>query len=678
MKRILFILTILLPLACSRHGAVPQTGSRDGSVMIRMAQLSGNDERTLFLADSLEKTGDITSLEADNYRGLAYGNQPGNTRQSEYYYRRAYNATPRTDEDMVQHVTAGVALSEAMIVRGNYEEALRVSRDVMELVENGAQISESQLAWLQCIMGLCLIQLDQLEEGENQLLKSYYLSVKIVDEDIETTFGGDVFLSNLVVHCYDVAEKYIAKGLPEKAEIWIRRMDKAYEAYLRRPTRVAATRAFLEGLYFHLHSRYCAAIGQTEQARKYLQSFTLTDLYPLTQGKIMAADALFAAGRWSEAADHYEYLDEYKETAAIAGTLDFVKEALLPKYLSNAYAGRTATALKTGREICTALDTAILAARRNKIEELATLFQTHEKEKTIAQQKSTMRNERLLAIVIAFAIIIAAMAIFLINRARTDRRLKQKNEELTLAYARAEESARMKSFFIQQISHEVRSPLNVLSGFTQLITTPGVELGEDEKAEINKGIVENTERITGLVNKMLELSDTAAKTDIPRPDTIPVKKLAEEAILESGIRRARHVTFTLQADDALARTTLTTNLIQATRALALLLDNAQKFTRPAEAAVKAGAKAKPATVKLLIRPQGSHIAYTVEDTGIGVPAADAERIFQEFVQLDDYYDGTGIGLTVARGIARRLGGDIVLDTSYTKGARFVFTLPAQA
>ncbi len=65
----------------------------------------------------------------------------------------------------------------------------------------------------------------------------------------------------------------------------------------------------------------------------------------------------------------------------------------------------------------------------------------------------------------------------------------------------------------------------------------------------------------------------------------------------------------------------------------------------------------------------------VEDTGIGVPSDKAEIIFQEFVQLNDYYDGVGIGLAVARSLARRLGGDLVLDPSYTAGARFIYTLP---
>jgi signal transduction histidine kinase len=121
---------------------------------------------------------------------------------------------------------------------------------------------------------------------------------------------------------------------------------------------------------------------------------------------------------------------------------------------------------------------------------------------------------------------------------------------------------------------------------------------------------------------------------------------------------------------------LHTNLQQATRALSLLLDNAMKFTHPAEAAGGAAAATEHARVVLrLSLTADQQVAFIVEDTGIGIPPEEAEHIFDEFVQLDDYYDGTGIGLTVARSIARRLGGDICLDTSYTAGARFIFTLP---
>ena len=81
------------------------------------------------------------------------------------------------------------------------------------------------------------------------------------------------------------------------------------------------------------------------------------------------------------------------------------------------------------------------------------------------------------------------------------------------------------------------------------------------------------------------------------------------------------------------------------------------------------------SITLRVEDGGSTVHFYVEDTGIGIPIYEAEHIFDEFVQLDEYYDGTGIGLTVARSIARRLEGDVMLDTSYTEGARFVMMLP---
>ena len=116
---------------------------------------------------------------------------------------------------------------------------------------------------------------------------------------------------------------------------------------------------------------------------------------------------------------------------------------------------------------------------------------------------------------------------------------------------------------------------------------------------------------------------------------------------------------------------LKTNLKQATRTLQFLLGNARKFLHPQGMDITQG------TIRLLVSssPNDRFVQFVVEDTGKGVPAEEAEHIFEEFVQLDEYYEGAGIGLTVARSIARRLGGDVVLDTTYTEGARFVFTLP---
>ena len=282
------------------------------------------------------------------------------------------------------------------------------------------------------------------------------------------------------------------------------------------------------------------------------------------------------------------------------------------------------------------------------------------------------------------------LVIFSINRYRLSKRLQQahnqlqeayigmaeKNAELEIANERAEESTRMKSNFIKQISHEIRTPLNILSGFTQIITSTQVRLSDKDRAEAEEQILKSTDRITGLVNKMLELSDINSHAVLERKDLTTGLQIAEQAIANSGIKEATHLTFNMHSrggDDKLFKT----DLRAAVRIVELVLDNAIKFTRPAESYHIQKEPDKKERVTLTIDGSGTdRVLFIVEDTGIGIPASEAERIFDEFVQLDEYYNGTGIGLTVARSLARRLGGNVMLDTACNSCTRFVITLQA--
>ena len=289
----------------------------------------------------------------------------------------------------------------------------------------------------------------------------------------------------------------------------------------------------------------------------------------------------------------------------------------------------------------------------------------------------------LLGLLLTFVFLI----LYSVNRHRLSKRLQiahqellaaydqmsEKNEALVVANARAEESTRMKSAFIKQISHEIRTPLNILSGFTQILASPDTKLSDEEKASVSQQILENTGRITGLVNKMLELADVSSQTVLTRDDEVSARHIADEAVMTSGIAEASHLTFEVKAEEG-ADVPIKTHQRSAVRILELLLDNAMKFTRPAEAFMTSKGNGEKARVTLSVSQHDGHACFVVEDDGIGVPAHEAERIFDEFVQLDEYYDGTGIGLAVARSLARRLGGDVVLDTIYTDGARFVMTL----
>ena len=291
------------------------------------------------------------------------------------------------------------------------------------------------------------------------------------------------------------------------------------------------------------------------------------------------------------------------------------------------------------------------------------------------EQKAFLQHQRFLTIFFMLLLVILGLGLFIFFRHRAAVRLENAFRRLEVANARAEESSNMKSNFIQQISHEIRTPLNVLSGFTQVITMPGEELDDDTRAEVNRQIMESTNRITGLVNKMLELSDANSQTVIERNDQLSPEQMADEAVGASGIAAANHLTFDLQMSPEAKSIVLTTNHHAAVRALSLLLDNARKFTAPAEAHSARGLSGPKKHATLHVSADDGQVLFTIEDDGIGIPPKEADHIFEEFVQLDEYYDGTGIGLTVARSLARRLGGDILLDADFTAGARFVLTLP---
>ncbi|MBR1546412.1 MAG: hypothetical protein IJ633_06430 [Prevotella sp.] len=331
--------------------------------------------------------------------------------------------------------------------------------------------------------------------------------------------------------------------------------------------------------------------------------------------------------------------------------------------------GRYEEAAQMYKDVYEGTDSLYKKDARTQINELNTLFRVSEIEMEHQLERSRMMLFSVIAIAVALALLVGYW--YWMNRrlkrknaelAEMSRQLTEKNEELTIALDHAGESDRMKTNFIKNVSHEIRTPLNILSGFSQMLAMPDADLPDEVRQEASLKIQENTNRITTLINQLLALSEANSRTHIERSDDVPVNQLCANAVTMSGIADKPDYHFDLvteTADDLVIRT----SAHYATSALAHLLGNAMKFTPSG------------GTVRLHCTLEDGFVKMTVEDTGCGVPADKAEDIFREFVQLDEFKDGVGIGLPLSRNVARRLGGDVVLDTSYTEGARFILTLP---
>lgn len=370
--------------------------------------------------------------------------------------------------------------------------------------------------------------------------------------------------------------------------------------------------------YYKMQARFFLASGDAANAVLYTDSVSMMTKDKDDHTSEVRAQALMMLGRGDEAARIYQRL--YNE-----------KDSLF---------GRDA---------------------RQHLDELNTLFQVDE-------LKMEQQQSKFLYMVIAASSIMVALLLLLLYGWRTAIGHKKVSEELRIANEKAKASSKMKTEFVRNISHEIRTPLNILSGFTQILTTPGIDLPESEKADIQERVEENTDRITKLVDRMLELSDISSEAIIERSDKTDVKKIVELSIEQSGIKlhtlpenADSKVKFEVVNNHPTDSVALITNELYAIRALSQILENAVKFTYEG-------------SITLKTEYTENHLRFIVEDTGIGISADQADHVFEEFVQLDDFADGTGIGLTVARSIAQRMGGDLWLDTKYTQGSRFIFEL----
>jgi len=189
------------------------------------------------------------------------------------------------------------------------------------------------------------------------------------------------------------------------------------------------------------------------------------------------------------------------------------------------------------------------------------------------------------------------------------------------------------------------------------------EIIEKAAFEAKKEVVTNPAAVLRRLNTILNANDIDAETPIDASDNVLVSDIVAKAIGESGIGAASYVTFLEEISEDVRSTMLLTNEEQVVRILTILLENAGKFTTEG-------------IVRLTVRPEGSIIKFVVTDSGMGIPAEEAEHIFEPFVKLNNYFEGEGIGLNTARSLARRLQGDVILDKDYSEqGARFVLTLP---
>ncbi len=241
---------------------------------------------------------------------------------------------------------------------------------------------------------------------------------------------------------------------------------------------------------------------------------------------------------------------------------------------------------------------------------------------------------------------------------------KMRNEELVKATQLVEEADRQKTAFIQNVSHQIRTPLNIIMGFAQVLSN-GLEnaLPEEEMKSITAMMDHNSKLLNRMLQMLFDSSDTGFTEELNahKQDLVSCNDVVHEAISyitllypELNIHTKSDV-----ADDFCIHT----SQVYLLRSLSELLYNSAKYS-----------DGKNVSLNVCLSSTNT-IRFIVENTGNTIAETDRDLIFKFFTKVNDLSEGLGLGLPLAKRHAQNLGGDLTLDVNYHDGCRFIIELP---
>ena len=318
------------------------------------------------------------------------------------------------------------------------------------------------------------------------------------------------------------------------------------------------------------------------------------------------------------------------------------------------------------KEYSVLLDSARTRSMENKVEDLEIKKYVDElvvekKALEIDLQKSRSQLYLFLALLI-LSICFGIFIFFRLGKIKSlYKELQESNRLVIIASEKAQESERMKNAFIKNMCHEVRTPLNAINGFAELITSDGIS--PEEKKEFSKIIYTNCHNITSMMNDVLVIAQLDSSNEVLPLEPVHISLLCHHEMNKlKKLQQKPDIHYQVEGDKS-------NDLIYSDPnhfgiIISHLLSNANKFTNQG-------------SITLSYRPEeeGRIMCICVTDTGCGIPADKSEWIFERFTKNDDFIPGSGLGLYLCRLITQRLNGTLKLDTCYTGGARFILRLP---
>lgn len=240
-------------------------------------------------------------------------------------------------------------------------------------------------------------------------------------------------------------------------------------------------------------------------------------------------------------------------------------------------------------------------------------------------------------------------------------RLKRSQMRQEAMKEKAVQAIQRKNMFLSNMSHEVRTPLNAIVGFSAVLTDEDESFDDESRREFSEIIKVNSFQLLKLINDILDFSDFENDNITFNIRTHDAVKLCNEVV--ETVMASRKLEVEIRFDTDLSVLMLDTDDARLRQVLINLLVNAAKFTEQGSI-----------VLELKMADAGTAL-FSVTDTGCGIPPEKQHLIFERFEKLNDFVQGSGLGLSICQLIVKYMNGKLWVDSGYTRGARFCFTHP---
>ena len=416
------VLTVLLAASCQNGSTRKQADSQTDS-LVTAVKSTGTPEELLAVVDSLEKTNDLNSVKANSLRGYAYYLLEKD-RMAEMYFRKAMDAYKQQDVSTAKiYITNMCAFSRLLLLKGKYDDGIKVCTQLLQANTDNPELNPMSYRTRSNLMSdvaICNANLGRYDEADNLFERAY--------ANIEEQLGKDSLAEyNLTLISGDARIVFNNHDQLRLLEKWCQREEQAVKLWEHSDDskgRDAELDRMYGKMYRSLMELYQKQDKKQEAAEAYRKYMGTAYAKSLT-GKVHSIIFLQNLGRREEAARLCPYIDTLLLRSGKRITFEEIRGYLKVKYKVLRQSNHPTEALHAADQICDAFDSALVWHKQDATAELATIYETQEKEHKINEQQAALSQQRWIGTLVAVALLIIFFVVYTILRRRAAHRLAE-------------------------------------------------------------------------------------------------------------------------------------------------------------------------------------------------------------------------------------------------------------